>query len=74
MKALVITCDSCRQSWKLGLQASLYLQLDLSSRPCPHCEAYTLSCPDTVLAPVGRRVHVPPLRRRSVALVQPAPG
>jgi hypothetical protein len=44
MKAVVVTCASCSRSWKLNLHNSLYLQLDLSSRPCPHCEAYTLNC------------------------------
>jgi uncharacterized protein (UPF0212 family) len=44
MKAIVVTCASCSRSWKLNQPDSVYLQLDLSSRPCPHCEAYTLSC------------------------------
>jgi hypothetical protein len=43
MKALIVTCASCSRSWKLNQPDSVYLQIDLSSRPCPHCEAYTLS-------------------------------
>ncbi len=47
MKATLIACANCGRSWKLSLFDPLYLQLELSSRPCPHCEAYTLSCQET---------------------------
>jgi hypothetical protein len=71
MKAAVILCASCRHSWQLSFNDSLYLQLDLSSRPCPHCEAYTLGCH------AAREGESPPRSfrsRRTAALVQPAPG
>jgi hypothetical protein len=56
MKAVVVTCASCSRSWKLNQHESLYLQLDFSSRPCPHCEAYTLSCRSPAdLPPASRR-------------------
>jgi hypothetical protein len=44
MTSLCIICVSCHRSWALSVDGSLYLELDLASRPCPHCEAYTLSC------------------------------
>jgi hypothetical protein len=41
-----ITCRSCHRSWVLSIDNdSLYVKLNLESLPCPHCEAYTLSCP-----------------------------
>jgi len=43
MGGVVVTCDSCHRSFTLAVDASPYLQLDLESRPCPFCEAYTLS-------------------------------
>jgi hypothetical protein len=55
MTPLRITCTSCHRGWALSVGDSLYLELDLASRPCPHCEAYTLSCP-------GRAVAAPPPR------------
>ena len=57
MTPLCITCANCHRSWALSVGDSLYLELDLVSRPCPHCEAYTLSCP-------GRADAAPPPRRR----------
>jgi hypothetical protein len=53
MTPLCITCASCHRSWALGVADSLYLGLDLASRPCPHCEAYTLGYP-------GRAAAAPP--------------
>jgi hypothetical protein len=57
MKAVTVICATCLRSWKLDQPDSLYLQLDLSSRPCPHCEAYTLSCraPGDSGAALGRK-------------------
>lgn len=43
MNGFGVTCCNCRRSWILTIETSLYLQLDLSTRPCPYCEAYTLS-------------------------------
>jgi hypothetical protein len=67
MKAVVVTCASCSRSWKLNLHDSLYLQLDLSSRPCPHCEAYTLSCDGPAEPALPRR------RRRDGSGFSPRP-
>jgi hypothetical protein len=70
MPPLCITCASCHRSWALWVGYSLYLELDLASRPCPHCEAYTLTCP-------GRAAAAPPPRRRragqQVSLLVPRP-
>ena len=56
MPPLCITCASCHRSWVLSVDDSLYLELDLASRPCPLCEAYTLNC-------LGRAATAPPPRR-----------
>jgi hypothetical protein len=70
MTPLCITCASCHRSWALWVADSLYLGLDLASRPCPHCEAYTLSYP-------GREAAAPPPRRpragHQVSLLVPRP-
>ena len=58
MPPLCIVCVSCHRSWALSIEDSLYLELDLASRPCPHCEAYTLSYP-------GRAAAAPPRRQRA---------
>lgn len=42
----VVTCNNCKRSWALGIDTSLFLQLDLGTRPCPWCESYTLGCRD----------------------------
>ena len=47
MNGLSITCVSCQRSWRLAVDASPYVLLDLASRPCPFCEAGTLSCLDS---------------------------
>ena len=70
MTSLCIICVSCHRSWALSVDGSLYLELDLASRPCPHCEAYTLSYP-------GRAAAAPPPRRQragqQVSLLVPRP-
>ena len=70
MTPLYITCASCHRSWALLVEYSLYLELDLVSHPCPHCEAYTLSCP-------GRAAAAPPPRRHrarpQISLLVPRP-
>lgn len=59
MSCLSVTCVSCHRSWKLAVDASPYLLLDLTSRPCPFCEAGTLSCLD------AEGVESPPRRSRA---------
>jgi hypothetical protein len=70
MTPLCISCASCHRSWALSVEDSLYLELDLVSRPCPHCEAYTLNCS-------GRAAAAPPPRRnragQEVSLLVPRP-
>jgi hypothetical protein len=44
MSAVCITCDSCRRSWTLSFEDSAPFAVDIASRPCPYCEAYTLGC------------------------------
>ena len=68
MTPLYITCASCHRSWALLVEYSLYLELDLVSHPCPHCEAYTLNCSGRAAA------APPPLRngaRQHVSLFVP---
>ena len=43
MNGLELTCSTCKRTWSLNIEASLYVQLDISTRPCPYCESYTLS-------------------------------
>jgi uncharacterized protein CbrC (UPF0167 family) len=50
-----IVCNSCQRRWTLPLADSVYARLDLSSRPCPHCEAYTLSYGDGQAPPAPFR-------------------
>ncbi len=42
MAGILVICESCRRSFNLAVDASPYLLLELQSRPCPFCEAYTL--------------------------------
>ena len=44
MNSRYITCDHCHRTWRFDPDDSVYLQLDLASKPCPYCEACTLSC------------------------------
>src|SRR6516164_3725204 len=60
MTPLCISCASCHRSWALSVDDSLYLELDLASRPCPHCEAYTLNCPGRAAAAPPRQRHRAP--------------
>jgi hypothetical protein len=46
MSVLRVRCVSCRRTWLIAGPISVYFQLDLVSHPCPHCEAYALSCED----------------------------
>lgn len=43
MKGLELTCSTCKRTWSWNIETSLYVQLDISTRPCPYCESYTLS-------------------------------
>jgi hypothetical protein len=72
MKELMITCASCRQSWKLEVEESVYLELDLTSRPCPCCEACTLTCQEGRTA--GRRARLAPKRRATPASLRTSPA
>ena len=47
MSALCVSCTSCGRSWLLDESDSLYRELVLETQPCPACEAYTLTCPDS---------------------------
>jgi hypothetical protein len=64
-----IVCSSCRRHWPLPEMAAVYSQMDLSTRPCPHCEAYTLSYqqpavrrPASRLQPIWRQAPHGPRR------------
>ena len=43
MGGVSVTCGNCQRSFTLAVDASTYLLLELESRPCPYCDAYTLS-------------------------------
>jgi hypothetical protein len=53
MTDIQITCNNCQRTWTLPGAGSVYWQLELSSRPCPFCEAYTLSYGDAPAAHGG---------------------
>jgi hypothetical protein len=59
MSAVCITCDSCCRSWTLSFEDSAPFAVDVASRPCPYCEAYTLGCH----APLCTQAATGPLRR-----------
>lgn len=48
-----VTCATCRHTWPLIGNWSEYERQALESRPCPKCQAYTLSSPEPTV--VGRK-------------------
>jgi hypothetical protein len=68
--AAIIVCDSCNRSWVVSASDSVYLELELVSRPCPFCEACTLSYREGADAHAAPRLH--PAGRRRVAAAGPA--
>jgi hypothetical protein len=52
---LSIICGTCRRSWRLAVDFSIYVLLDLTSRPCPYCGADTLNCCDAGGTPSAAR-------------------
>src|SRR6266545_2526285 len=51
---LLISCESCDRHWAVATPYSLYEQQTVESCPCPHCGAYTLSCPEPAEPPQRR--------------------
>jgi len=43
MSEQFIFCTACQRRWPVSVQECTYLELEVMSRPCPHCEGYTLS-------------------------------
>jgi hypothetical protein len=43
-----ILCRNCQHRWSVAGALSVHQQLEMLSRPCPVCEAYTLSCLEPV--------------------------
>jgi uncharacterized protein CbrC (UPF0167 family) len=41
-----ISCQSCNHRWVLSGTLSDYERIALETRPCPHCNAYTLASDD----------------------------
>jgi hypothetical protein len=71
MSGTTIVCLSCQRRWQLPGTDPAYSQMDLSTRPCPHCEAYTLSYQEPASArPSGR--FRPSWRRADVGPRRPA--
>ena len=78
MSGVAVACESCGRDFVLPVAGSPHLVLELQSRPCPYCDAYTLSCRE--IADVD---HPPPLpakhgaravARRIRAIHPPAEG
>jgi hypothetical protein len=67
MNGVEIMCGTCRRGWRLPLTASPYLLLELTSQPCPYCEAATLSWRDA-------GPHPEPGRGGRRALARPTGG
>ncbi len=60
MRALHVNCRGCGRDWGAVCGPSLYERVALESRPCPHCEAYTLYVTppaDRAARPTFRRVQ-----------------
>ncbi|MGL6073092.1 MAG: hypothetical protein ACRC8S_02905 [Fimbriiglobus sp.] len=55
MKTWTIICHSCEDHFKFTGNWSEYERESLESRPCPTCQAYTLSCPEPTAPSVSRR-------------------
>ena len=55
MNTYKVACHSCGDSWQLAGTWSAYEQEAMESRPCPHCDAYTLSSPEPTTLPARRR-------------------
>ncbi len=55
MNTYKVACHSCGDSWQLAGTWSAYERDAVESRPCPHCDAYTLSSPEPTAAPASRR-------------------
>ena len=55
MTTYTIVCHSCGDTWRLPGPWSSYESEATESRPCPHCDAYTLSSPEPTATPAGRR-------------------
>ncbi len=55
-----IVCYNCGGKWKSYPPPSLYLELDLTTQPCPKCEAYTLGFQEAVSlgSPAKRSWHL----------------
>jgi len=55
MTTHTVTCHSCGDAWHLSGTWSAYESEATESRPCPHCDAYTLSSPEPTASPATRR-------------------
>lgn len=55
MNTYKVACHSCGDSWQLAGTWSAYEREAMESRPCPHCDAYTLSSPEPTTPPARRR-------------------
>ena len=69
MTTHTVTCQSCGETWRLPGPWSSYESEATESRPCPHCDAYTLSSPEPTASPAARRA-APWSRRPSFAGVE----
>jgi hypothetical protein len=65
MNTYKVACHSCGDSWQLAGTWSAYERDAMESRPCPHCDAYTLSSPEPTTAPARRRAPWPTTAARA---------
>ena len=59
MTTYTVVCHSCGETWRLAGTWSAYESEATESRPCPHCDAYTLSSPEPTATPAGSRRRAP---------------
>ena len=55
MTTYTVVCHSCGETWRLAGTWSAYESEATESRPCPHCDACTLSCPEPAAPAASRR-------------------
>lgn len=60
MTTYTVVCHTCNDTWRLAGTWSAYESEAAESRPCPHCDAYTLGCPEPTAEATPRKRAVWP--------------
>ncbi len=55
MTTYTVACHTCHDTWRVAGSWSAYESEVVESRPCPHCDAYTLGCPEPTESPTPRQ-------------------